>query len=86
MNGSVGGWSTTPSTCSRSSPRPEAPRHDPPRDPRRLSWPLSVVWRWFRRLVLIYLTAFAVGYLGVTWWLHQHPEHVTTPPPTEVAQ
>ena len=47
---------------------------------------LSVVWRWFRRLVLIYLTAFAVGYLGVSWWLHQHPEHVTTPPPTEVAQ
>ena len=47
---------------------------------------LSVVWRWFRRLVLIYLTAFAVGYLGVSWWLHQHPEQVTTPLTAEVGQ
>jgi len=36
---------------------------------------LAVVWPWFRRIVLIYTTAVAVGYAAVSWWLYQHPEH-----------
>lgn len=42
---------------------------------------LSLVWRGFRRLVVIYALAFLTGYVGVSWWLHQHPEH--TAPPTQ---